>query len=62
MAAELCTRSPVRTVVPKPKYRSSQRKAVQSTVENATRNTDVTRLISGKPFEHFSIFCFFENF
>jgi hypothetical protein len=47
MAAELCTRLHVLTAVLRLKCHSSQLKAVRSTVEPATRNTDGTRLISG---------------
>jgi hypothetical protein len=44
MAAERCTRSPVQTAALKPKYRSSQPKAVPSIVETVTKSTDDTSL------------------
>jgi hypothetical protein len=44
MAAELCTRLPVLTAVPKLKCRLSQLKAGRSTVEPVTRNIGATRL------------------
>jgi hypothetical protein len=43
-AAELCTRSLVRTAVLKLKCRSSRRKVARSIVETVSRSTDVTRL------------------
>ena len=62
MAAELCTRLHVLTAVPKLKCRSSQLKAVQSTVEPATRNTDGTRLTSGLIRSNLFVFSFLPYF